>query len=451
MDIAVFASPHHKETHAELEAVADATLLVDNHAHPFWLPRLSHTVYNMPHLVDVFSLSTNIPRASLAFCRSLRDMQRLIVPDASCRSPTTSDDEDSHILHAQTEVETIVEDARAKMGPWHLARRCFEAAGIAAVLIDDGIPCPPTTLPVQLPDFQTRLNVPVARRVLRLETEAEFALTDVVMRNEQELWIRQTNQSGSSAKRPGTTLRAKMFCCEFKKRLHPLPDDVVSFNTVAAYRTGLGINLNWTDDDLEDALATMSFSDVTSGLPRDKPHFRLSHRVIIDYIVRMGLEAARENSIPIQFHCGIGHGELDLSQSDPLLLAPILKRFVDVRIVLLHACWPYTRKAAYLASIYPNLYLDIGLAIPLLSVRGMFRAVEEALEVAPVTKLLYSSDAHTIPDVFFLSARWGRRIVASVLAASVVSRDLCLSEAKIAVKQILADNAIRLYRLPVHS
>lgn len=359
-----------------------------------------------------------------------------------------------HGLDAQGDAEQAVEEARARMGLWALAERCFGAAGIAAVLLDDGLRIPPGARRVSLTEVMTRLNVPVAKRVLRLETEAEFVLENVIRTNNQGAWSRTPRSPPGhhgTEKRPRTTLRARQFRNALRAKLDPLPANVVAFKSIAAYRSGLGVRLDWTDEDLEDALAHMPLSGFISE-PQgsdDWPAIRVENEVIIDCIVRAGLDAARQHGIPIQFHCGFGDPDVDLPQANPVHLRPVFQQYPDVNIVLLHASWPHTRDAAYLASVYQGVYLDLGLAIPLLSVRGMFRAIDEALEIAPITKLLYSSDAHSAPDVFYLAARWGRRVIAAAIAAAVVSGDLGQAEAKAAIRKILAENAIRLYKLPV--
>ena len=40
------------------------------------------------------------------------------------------------------------------------------------------------------------------------------------------------------------------------------------------------------------------------------------------------------------------------------------RRLRQVPLVLLHASYPYTREAGYLASVYPHVYVDLGLAVP---------------------------------------------------------------------------------------
>ncbi|KAL6987312.1 glutamine synthetase [Sarracenia purpurea var. burkii] len=84
-----------------------------------------------------------------------------------------------------------------------------------------------------------------------------------------------------------------------------------------------------------------------------------------------------------------GDNDLDLRLSNPLHLRAVLedKRFSKCRIVLLHAAYPFSKEASYLASVYSQVYLDFGLAVPKLSVHGMISAVKELLELAPIKKV----------------------------------------------------------------
>lgn len=55
--------------------------------------------------------------------------------------------------------------------------------------------------------------------------------------------------------------------------------------------------------------------------------------------------------------------------------------------MLLHASYPFSKEASYLASVYPQVFLDFGLAVPKLSVHGMISSVRELLELAPIKKV----------------------------------------------------------------
>lgn len=64
--------------------------------------------------------------------------------------------------------------------------------------------------------------------------------------------------------------------------------------------------------------------------------------------------------LPLQFHTGLGDNDINLSRSSPALLQNFVKVYPKLRIVLLHASYPFTREAGYLASVYENVYMDIG-------------------------------------------------------------------------------------------
>ena len=66
------------------------------------------------------------------------------------------------------------------------------------------------------------------------------------------------------------------------------------------------------------------------------------------------MEAAHTQSLPVQFHTGYGDSDANLLLADPLLLAPLMRLFPEVPVVMLHAAYPYTRKLGVLAATYPT-------------------------------------------------------------------------------------------------
>jgi uncharacterized protein len=80
--------------------------------------------------------------------------------------------------------------------------------------------------------------------------------------------------------------------------------------------------------------------------------------------------------------------------------------------VLLH-CYPFVRQADWLAHVYSNVWFDLSLTIP--HVSRPAEALREALELAPVSKLLYASDAARTPELYLLAATWWREALAEVL------------------------------------
>jgi hypothetical protein len=143
--------------------------------------------------------------------------------------------------------------------------------------------------------------------------------------------------------------------------------------------------------------------------------------------------------LPVQVHCGFGDSDLHLRLADPSYLKPLVERFRETPFVLLH-CYPFVREAGWLAHVYGNVWFDLSLTIPHVSQPA--QAVRAALELAPVSKLLYASDAARTAELYYLAARWWRRALACVLP-ELLPED----EVDEAARLILRDNARTLYGL----
>jgi predicted TIM-barrel fold metal-dependent hydrolase len=301
-----------------------------------------------------------------------------------------------------------VEAARRQLGFDELVRQCFAASGIATLLLDDGF------LPDQI--LPTAWHARVARvyRLVRVEYLTERLI--------------------------GETTSWADFQERFRGALRNLPADVVGLKSVVAYRTGLAV------DDPDDAAAAKSFAVLRRRVAAGQ-HVRLAMKPLNDWVVRATLTEAAQNGRPVQFHTGFGDPDLDLRLANPLHLRPLFEdsSLRGVPIVLLHAGYPFTREAGYLAAVYPNAFVDLGLAIPLLSIAGMAGVVRACLELMPFSKLLFSTDAHVIPDLYYLGALWGRRALAAELDRAVQDSDLTPDEADEAAALILGGNARKLY------
>lgn len=229
----------------------------------------------------------------------------------------------------------------------------------------------------------------------------------------------------------------------FRSELAPPPAGVIGFKSIAAYRTGLEIQPVAID------VAADQFEALKTTLEPDQP-LRLTNKPLIDFLVQEALIIAAHYQIPVQFHTGFGDPDLDLRLANPLHLREVLEnpRYRQAPIVLLHAAYPFTQAAGYLAAVYPQVYVDYGLAVPYLSVAGMRHTVQQLLELSPTSKILYSSDAHLIPELYYLGAKWGREVLAQVLDQAITDKDLTTQQAEEAASAILWKNAQRLYHYP---
>ena len=175
---------------------------------------------------------------------------------------------------------------------------------------------------------------------------------------------------------------------------------------------------------------------------------RLTDPVLLRHCLWAGIRLAAERGFPIQFHVGYGDSDMTLHLTNPSLLTPLIRSTagLGVDLLLLH-CYPFQREAAYLATVFPHVYFDVGLAI---NYTGPSSAtvIAEAMELAPFTKVLYSSDAFGLAELFFLGALLFRRGLASTLDAWIRSDHCSAAEAETVARLVASDNAARVYRLP---
>jgi len=161
----------------------------------------------------------------------------------------------------------------------------------------------------------------------------------------------------------------------------------------------------------------------------------------VDDVVVAALEAneGTGDPLPIQVHTGFGDSDLFLPHADPGYLKPLIERFRETPFVLLH-CYPFVREAGWLAHVYGNVWFDLSLTLP--HVARPEEMVRQALELAPVSKLLYASDAARTPELYYVAAKWWREALATVLP-ELLPPDEC----EPACRRIMRENALALYRL----
>jgi hypothetical protein len=170
-------------------------------------------------------------------------------------------------------------------------------------------------------------------------------------------------------------------------------------------------------------------------------------RVADPVLLRHLLWAGLSHGLPLQLHTGFGDPDADLRRCDPLLLRGFIERAepTGVPLMLLH-CYPFHRGAGYLASAYPHVFLDVGLAVNYLGARAA-AVVAESLELAPFGKVLFSSDAWGPAELHYLGALLWRRATARVLGGWVADGEWSEAEALRIAAMIGGGNARRVYGL----
>lgn len=290
-------------------------------------------------------------------------------------------------------------ERRSQFGEDELARLFLSATGVSDWLVDTGIGSDGVAGVTEM----AGLSGDRAHEIVRLEEVAEQA-----------------------AHTPDD------YATAFDDILHRRTANAVGTKSILAYRGGF-------DGDLSEPSRT----EVTeaAGRWRERGGTRLQDRVLL----RFGLHQALRLGKPLQFHVGFGDRDCDLHKSNPLLLLDFLRETADVPIVLLH-CYPYEREAGYLAQAFNNVYLDGGLSVNHLGARSP-AFLAHLLEMAPFSKILYSSDGFGPAELHFLGTVLWRRGIERVLREFVDRGEWSELDAIRVVDLIARENAARIYRV----
>jgi predicted TIM-barrel fold metal-dependent hydrolase len=300
--------------------------------------------------------------------------------------------------------------ARNRVPPDELGERMFRDANLALLLIDYGFGADMHLSPDEM---QARLPCRI-ERLLRLETMAQ----DLILENESfDGFLEAFTARVENARSAGH----------------------VGLKSIIAYRTGLAVK-GWSQDE-----ARQAFQQARARAARDGK-VRLADKPLNDVLVLRALEIAERERLPIQFHTGFGDADVDLLLANPLYLRPLLQsgRFANVPFVLLHASYPYTRQLSYLAAMYANVFMDISLAIPQVAA-DIPTLVRTSLSLAPTSKVLFSTDAYSIPEIYWIAARWGRWGIGVVLDEWLKGGMISANEVDEIAHQLLHGNAETVY------
>ena len=217
---------------------------------------------------------------------------------------------------------------------------------------------------------------------------------------------------------------------------------VVGLKSILAYRATLRIDYECpTPAEVETAAGRWLAEIEQTG------SVRLTDPVIERHLIWTGAEVARERGFPIQFHIGLGDPDIELNRVDPSYLTPWIKAVepMNFPITLLH-CYPFHREAGLIAENFPQVYFDVGFALNWVG-PSYQRIMDEALELAPFTKQLFSSDAFGLSELYYLGALRFRTALARALGRWVEEDECSAAEAERIVGLIGAGNARRIYRV----
>jgi predicted TIM-barrel fold metal-dependent hydrolase len=308
-------------------------------------------------------------------------------------------------LEPHTDADTYL-GRRQALGHDEVARRMLGAAGIDTLLVDTGF------LPDEVcsPGEVAAYAGPTVRahEILRLETTAQDLLA-----------------AGTDPKELRGAVRQRL-----------VESEAVGAKSIAAYRCGLEL-LDEAPRDLDVAIA------LDKARPTDGEPWRITDRTVISALAWTAIDAG----LPLQLHVGYGDNDVDLLRCDPLHLTPFLRATQPrgVPVLLLHN-YPFHRHAAYLAQVFDHVFVDVGLTVHNTGALSR-QVVAETLELVPFAKLLHSSDAFGLPELYLLGSLLFRRGLDSVLSDLVKADELSEPDALCIGTMVAGDNARAAYRL----
>jgi uncharacterized protein len=229
----------------------------------------------------------------------------------------------------------------------------------------------------------------------------------------------------------------------FQARLEEASAHAVGLKTIVAYRGGFDFDPEPPARAEVEAAAGVWLRESAGSRPR------LTDRVLLRYGIWTGADFARQRGFPLQIHAGFGDPDLAIHTANPALLTELLRALgrLPVNVVFLH-CYPYHREAGYLAAVFPHVHFDVGSALNYMGPSAP-RLLAEALELAPFTKQLYSSDAFGLAELFYLGAMQFRLALSGILEKWIERGECGAGEAGAIARRIGRENALRIYPAPL--
>lgn len=301
---------------------------------------------------------------------------------------------------------------RREIGGEEASLRLLQAAGVTGQLIDTGHRSDAILDVAQM----AAMTGAMAREVVRIEAVMEQAA--------------RTSTSGAALVEA------------FEAALYARAEDAIALKSIVAYRTTFAI-----DQTRPDRRDVVRAGDAWLKHIATQGWQRLQDAVLIRHALFVALDICAVRRFPLQLHVGVGDRDVDMPKCDPTVFIPFILQAEerDVPITLLH-CYPFLRESTWMAEVFSNVYFDVGFTLNFTGPAAR-RTMEEALEMGPFYKQLYSSDAFGLAELHHLGAVQFRRMFAAVVDDWIAAGDCTARDADRIGAMIAHGNSERIYRL----
>jgi uncharacterized protein len=211
-------------------------------------------------------------------------------------------------------------------------------------------------------------------------------------------------------------------------------DGVVGLKSIIAYRSGLEIS------PMIEKLAAEEYNEFRANTRSRVKNLR-------DYCLHIAMEECTASDKVMHIHTGIGDGEVVLPKASPSFLLEMLRdeKYQDTKVHLVHGGYPWIEEAAFITSVLPNVYMDISLQNPF-SGHGVKRILSQVFEFAPFDKVMYGSDAFTVPEMNWLGVHLFKECFEDVLNSWIESDYMDADTARVIGEMVLYRNFQNVYR-----
>ncbi len=314
-------------------------------------------------------------------------------------------------LEPSCPAEAYVE-RRLALGAAEVNRRFLRASGLDELLVDTGHR---STSIAGVPAMAEMAARP-AKEIVRIEAVAE-----------------EVARSG---------VAARDFAGAFADLLAERAKTAVGLKTIVAYRCTFKIDQTAPSRSEVDQAADAWFRQNAAN-----SKVRLNDPTVVRHGLWLGAELCRTHRFPMQVHVGFGDPDVYMHACDPTHFTDFIADMEkwEVPITLLHN-YPFQREAAWLSEVFQNVYYDVGVILNYAAPMST-DILGEAMEMGKFSKLLYSSDAFGLSELYYLGAMLFRRAMRKVLDRWLAEDCCSLADAEEIIKLVAQDNARRIYPL----